>query len=165
MRFYSIFIQVPFNFTHSLWGYLTKAITRLPHCQWSPAGYKSISNMNVSLCHGRHSELKGTKHSKTMYSFYGMGYTPMGPHRNGSHKSDMMTSSNENIFRVTGPLCGEFTGHRWIPLTKASDAELWCFLWSAPWIIGWVNSRGAGELTRHCANYDVIVLQRLHLIS
>ena len=25
-----------------------------------------------------------------------------------------------------------FTGHRWIPPTKASDAELWCFLWSAP---------------------------------
>ena len=24
----------------------------------------------------------------------------------------------------------EFTGHRWIPLTAASDAELWCFLWS-----------------------------------
>ena len=22
--------------------------------------------------------------------------------------------------------------HRWIPHTKASDAELWCFLWSAP---------------------------------
>ena len=21
---------------------------------------------------------------------------------------------------------------RWIPLTKASDAEIWCFLWSAP---------------------------------
>ena len=30
----------------------------------------------------------------------------------------MMTSSNGNIFRVTGPLCGEF------PFTKASDAEL-----------------------------------------
>ena len=28
-----------------------------------------------------------------------------------------------------GPLCGEFTGHRWVPRTKASDAELWCFLW------------------------------------
>ena len=27
----------------------------------------------------------------------------------------MMTSSNGNIFRVTDPLCGEFTGHRWIP--------------------------------------------------
>ena len=43
----------------------------------------------------------------------------------------MMTSSNENIFRVTGHLCGKFTGPRWIPLTKASDAERWCFLWSA----------------------------------
>ena len=43
----------------------------------------------------------------------------------------MMTSSNRNIFRVPGHLCGEFTGHRWIPRTKASDAELWCFLWSA----------------------------------
>ena len=44
----------------------------------------------------------------------------------------MMTSSNGNIFRVTGHLCGEFTGPRWIPRTKASDAELWCFLWSVP---------------------------------
>ena len=43
----------------------------------------------------------------------------------------MMTSSNGNIFRVTGHLCGEFTGPRWIPRTKASEAELWCFLWSA----------------------------------
>ena len=39
----------------------------------------------------------------------------------------MMTSSNGNIFRVTGPLWGEFTGHRWILPTKASGAELWCF--------------------------------------
>ena len=37
----------------------------------------------------------------------------------------MMTSSNGSIFCVTGHLCGEFTGHRWIPRTKASDAELW----------------------------------------
>ena len=31
-----------------------------------------------------------------------------------------MTSSNGNIF----------TGHRWVPHTKATDAELWCLLWS-----------------------------------
>ena len=30
------------------------------------------------------------------------------------------------------PLWGECTGDRWIPLTKSSDADLWCFLWSAP---------------------------------
>ena len=41
---------------------------------------------------------------------------------------NMMASSNGNIFRVSGPLCGEFTGPRWIPRTKASEAELWCFL-------------------------------------
>ena len=28
----------------------------------------------------------------------------------------MSTSSNGNIFRVTGRLWREFTGHRWIPL-------------------------------------------------
>ena len=44
----------------------------------------------------------------------------------------MMTQSNGNIFRVTGHLYGEFTGDRWIPLTKANDARLWCFLWSSP---------------------------------
>ena len=32
-------------------------------------------------------------------------------------------------FRVTGPLWGESTGHRWIPLKKASDAELCWFLY------------------------------------
>ena len=68
-----------------------------------------------------------------------------------------MTSSNGNIFRVTGPLCGEFTGDRWIPLTKASDAELSCFLWSAH-IYGWVDNCDAGGLRRHRAHYDVIVM-------
>ena len=46
--------------------------------------------------------------------------------------SPMMTPSNGNISCVTRHLCGEFNGPRWIPHTKASDAELWCFLWSAP---------------------------------
>ena len=37
----------------------------------------------------------------------------------------IMTSSNGNILHITGHLRREFTGHRWIPRTKASDAELW----------------------------------------
>ena len=44
----------------------------------------------------------------------------------------IMTSSSGNVFCVTGPLCGEFTGHRWIPLTRANDAKLSCFLLSVP---------------------------------
>ena len=74
--------------------------------------------------------------------------------------NNMMTSSNGNILRVTGPLCGEFTGRRWIPLTKASDAELWCFLWSPPEKKnGWVNNRNAGDMRRHRAHYDVTVMK------
>ena len=42
----------------------------------------------------------------------------------------IMTSSNGNVFRVTGHLCGELTCPRWITHTKASDADLSCFLWS-----------------------------------
>ena len=70
--------------------------------------------------------------------------------------SSMMTSSNGNIFRVTGPLCGEFTGHRWIPLTKASDVELWCFfdlrlnkrLSKQSW--GWWLETPSCSLWRYC---------------
>ena len=69
----------------------------------------------------------------------------------------MTTPSNRSIFRVTGHLCGEFTGHRWIPRTKASDAEFWCFFIRA-WTSGWVNNREASDLRRHCTYYDVIVM-------
>ena len=81
-------------------------------------------------------------------------------------KCTMMTFSNGNIFRVTGPLHGEFTGHRWwFSRTKASDAELWCFLWSEPWINGWVNNRESGDLRHHCAHYDVIVTKHWKLME
>ena len=74
--------------------------------------------------------------------------------RLGKHQSVMMTSSNENIFRVTGLLCGEFTSHRWIPLTKASDAELWCIcalnkrLSKQSW--DWWFETPSRSLWRHC---------------
>ena len=56
-------------------------------------------------------------------------------------------SSNRNIFHVTvtGPLWGESTGYRWIPLTEASNAEPWCFICRNCW----ANSRDAGNLRRH----------------
>ena len=69
-----------------------------------------------------------------------------------SNPTCMMTSSNGNI------LCGEFTGPWWIPLTKASDAELWCFLWSVPEQTRWINNREAGDLRRYQAHYDISVM-------
>ena len=67
----------------------------------------------------------------------------------------MMTSSNGNIFRVTGHLCGEFTGHRRIIRTKASDAELSCFdlrlnkLLGKQWWGRWLETPSR-PLWRHC---------------
>ena len=69
-----------------------------------------------------------------------------------------MTSSNGNIFRVTGPLCGESTGHRWIPLTKANDADVFGVFFDLTWTNGWVNNRDAGDLRRNDAHYDTTVM-------
>ena len=56
---------------------------------------------------------------------------------------------NGNIFDVTGPLGGEFTGHRWIPNHKSQ----WCgalkFSLICAWTNGWVTNRNAGDLRRH----------------
>ena len=71
----------------------------------------------------------------------------------------MVTSSNGNIFSVTGPLWGESTAHRWIPLTKTNDEELWYFLWSAPEKTRRKQSRrDTGDLRRYRAHYDVTVM-------
>ena len=75
----------------------------------------------------------------------------------------MMASLNGNIVRVTDPLCGEFTDHRWIPRTKASDTEFWCFCLICAWINGWVNNREAGYLRRHRIQYDAIVMEKTWL--
>ena len=74
----------------------------------------------------------------------------------------MMMSSNGNVFHVTDSLWGDSTGDRWIPLTKASGAELWCFLWSA-WTNAWANTRDASDLRRHRAHYDVTVMYTIHI--
>ena len=68
----------------------------------------------------------------------------------------MMTSSNGNIFRVTGPLCGEFTGPGEFPtqrpvtrsfdvffdlrLNKRLSKQPWGWWFETPWLSSW----------RHC---------------
>ena len=69
----------------------------------------------------------------------------------------MMASSIENIFRFTGPLCGEFTGHRWITAQSQCRGALMLSMICAR-INGWVNNHGASGLRRHCTHYDVIVM-------
>ena len=70
----------------------------------------------------------------------------------------MMTSSNGNVFRVTGHLCGEFTG----PPVNSPHKGQWrgalIFSLICVWINGWVNNREAGDLRRYRAHYDVSVM-------
>ena len=54
-------------------------------------------------------------------------------------------------FRVTRPLCGEFTSHRWIPHKGQLRGAL-MFPLICAWMNGWVNNREAGDLRRHCAH-------------
>ena len=76
----------------------------------------------------------------------------------------MMTSSNGNIFRVTGPWCGnspvtcEFPSQR--PVTRALIFSLIC-----AWINVWVNNHEAGDLRRHRAHYGVIVMVKYKEIN
>ena len=69
----------------------------------------------------------------------------------------MMTSSNGNIFRVPGLLCGEFTGHH-----KGQWREALMFSLICACINGSVNNREAGDLRRHRGHYDVTVMLRAH---
>ena len=69
----------------------------------------------------------------------------------------IMTSSNGNILRVTGPLCGWFTGHRWNPPTKSVTRSFEVFFDMRP-NKRWVNHRSVGHLRRYRSHYDVTVM-------
>ena len=127
--------NVPINVCHYLWPI-------------SPLMHTIISSSNINrstLPINFHHENKGPVNSphkwpvtRKMFSFDSviicsdLFRNVIYKVNNTGHVVPTMTSSNANIFRVTGLLCGEFPGHRGIPRTKASDAELWFFLWSAP---------------------------------
>ena len=73
----------------------------------------------------------------------------------------MMTSSNGNIFRVTGPLCGEFTGPGEFPpqrpVTRSFDVffdlRLNKRLSKQPW--GWWFETHPWTLWRHCNDLKI----------
>ena len=74
-------------------------------------------------------------------------------------QANMMTSSNGNIFRVTGPLCGEVTGPGEIPAQRPLTRSFDVFFFICAWINDWVNNREAGDLRRHRGHYDVNVMK------
>ena len=79
-------------------------------------------------------------------------------------RRSMMTSSNGNIFRVTGPLCGEFTGPGEFPAQRPVTRSFDVFfdlrpnkrLSKQPW--GWWFETPLWSLWRQCNSMGVQIL-------
>ena len=75
------------------------------------------------------------------------------------YSSSMMTSSNGTIFRITGHLCGEFTGPRTTqrPGTRSCDVffDLRLNKWLSKQSWGWWFETLSRPLWRHC---DALIL-------
>ena len=88
-----------------------------------------------------------------------------------THSLSMMTSSNGNIFRVTGPLCGEFTGPGEFPAQRPvtwsfdvfCDLRLNKRLSKQQW--GWWFETPSRSLRRHCNATIGCLLWVLSLIN
>ena len=82
----------------------------------------------------------------------------------------MMTSSNGNIFRVTGPLCGEFIGPGEFPaqrpVTRSFDVffhpRLYKRLNKQPW--GWWFETPAWSLWRHRNGYGRDIHYKINIL-
>ena len=119
-------IQIYLKFTQCIqWGYYECEFT-FHHCYHSVYGMATMSNVCKWYALFFNKEfwtcrLYVTKHTK-QYAITILQLAFL-------WHDDVM---KWQIFRVTGSMWGESTGHRWFPLTKPSDAERWRFLWSAP---------------------------------
>ena len=73
------------------------------------------------------------------------------PPMNNIYHHCMMTSSNGNIFRVTGPFCVD---------SPHKGQWRWALIFSLiyAWINDWANNRETGDLRRYRGYYDVIVM-------
>ena len=125
-----------------------------PFCTWQPFHLlKRSPSSNNSVLLRRNRKLRFTcNHHLSLLETSLPGHNSQTP----TCATGMMTSSNGSIFRVTVHLCGEFTGPRWIPRTKASDAGFGVFFDMRPnkrlskqWWDWWFETPSS-PLWRHC---------------
>ena len=94
--------------------------------------------------------------------------------RCNTHFAAMMTESNGNIFRVTDPLCGEFTGDRtvtrsidvyfYLRLNKRSRKQSWGWWFETPSRSLWRHRNGKWILSAG-AHWGLIVTNALSVNS
>ena len=132
-----------------VWGFVLVAcwmswlIEENTNIKWRPA-QNNISHKIYMVC--------------TLYFCVFVWYKPISAKifRLTSLALGMMTSSNRNLFRATGPLWGEFTSPR-SPVNSPHKGQ-WrgalMFSFICVWINGWVNNLEAGNLRRYRVHYD-----------
>ena len=119
---------------------LSITITSREHHDVSNILFRVTTNVNINAGYCDRSRV----HRRAAWNVVAVAHGPI----NFTHI--MMTSSNGNIFHVTAPLCGEFTGDRCSP-HKGQCRGAFMFSMIYAWINGWVNNRKAGDLRRHRA--------------
>ena len=117
--------------------------------------YSSIIHHVASRVYHGHRNYKFIRRTRTGIIQIEMPYgdSPV-THRNQTQV--MVTSSSGNIFRVTGPLCGEFTGPGEFPAQRPVTQSFDAFfdlrpnkrLSKQPW--GWWFETQSWSLWRHC---------------
>ena len=146
--------------SHSLWrhsnGYLNYEFRELV---WHPHGHPSLVRPPTDIkLHSEDLPSSTAARSCRHLLHVGQGLTdPLSPLL-GCYlwKNNMMTSSNGNIFRVTGHLCWEFNGDpAQRPATRSFNVFFIC-----AWINLWVNNREADDLRRYRSHYDVRVTKK-----
>ena len=108
--------------------------------------------------------LQGTERSRYRWSFFQMSYKghciarlPVRATFGGVyyHEIHYDVTKWKHFPRYWSFVVG---GHRWIPVTKGSDAEL-CVFFYLLLNKGLSNHRDADDSRRHCAHYDVTVMK------
>ena len=125
--------------------------------------FKYISNYRIMV--GLTVELLTFTHWGQNIAWDSSQYASHEIHSTHLNQYCMMKSSNGNIFHVTGPLCGEFTGPGEFPQHKGQWRGALMFTLICVWINGWVNNHEAGDLRRYRVHYDIIVMMKFTALT
>ena len=147
------------------------AILYQPHCvKYFERSTETYQTGQVKAHATENQFCKNISHPHNTITVYrpSMQYNPRNIHPVDASLCSMMTSSNGNIFRVTGPLCGELSGPRDFPaqrpVTRSFDAffdlRLNKRLSKQPW--GWWFETPSGSLWRQCNALSLLSTDLFH---
>ena len=91
---------------------------------------------------------------------FSINFLNIAPAKWGSDATNVFSNVKLVIFRVTGPLRGIHRSPVNSPLKSQWRGALMFYL-ICDWINGWENNGEAGDLRRHRAHYDVILINPL----